>query len=122
MKNTTIEIHGVQSYLEENKPNIILEFPGYLNNVVTGISFYINNQTFSLKIDYKILSKVVLSIPDDTAISFVIDNFYKAKEFRFTKEHIIYKEKVFCEVSNIWSEKNRTMFLDYYPEYLLPKP
>lgn len=122
MKNTTIEIHGVQAFSEENKPNIILEFPGYLDELVTEISFYIDYQTYSIKIDYRILNKVFLQVPDVIPTSFILDNFSKAEKFKFTKEHSIYKKETVCEVSNIWSERNRTMFLDYYPEYLLPKP
>lgn len=122
MKNTNIEIHGVQAFSEENKPNIILEFPGYPDELVTEISFSINYKTYSIKIDYRILNKVFLQIPDTIPTSFIIDNFSKAEKFKFTKEHPIYKGKTVCEVSNIWSEKNRTMFLDYYPEYLLPNP
>lgn len=122
MKNTTIEIHGVQAFSEENKPNIILEFPGYLDELVTEISFSISNKTYSIEIDYRILNKVFLQVPDNISTSFIIDNFSKAEKFVFTKEHNIYKGKTVCEVSNIWSEKNRTMFLDYYPEYLLPNP
>ena len=122
MKNTTIEIHGVQALLEENKPNIILEFPSYPDELVTEISFSIDYKTYTIKIDYRILDKVLLNIHDTTSTSFIIDNFPKAEKFKFTKEHLIYKGKTVCEVSNLWSEKNRTMFLDYYPEYLLPNP
>lgn len=118
MKNTTIEIHGVQAFLEENKPNIILEFPGYPDEVVTEISFSIDYGTYSIEIDYKTRDKVFLNAPDNISTSFIIDNFSKAEKFKFTKQDLIHKRKTVCEVSNIWSEKNRTMFLDCYPEYL----
>lgn len=42
MKNTTIEIHGVQSFLKENSIRTILDFPGYSDDLVTEISFFIN--------------------------------------------------------------------------------
>lgn len=128
MKNTTIEIHGVQAFSKENKPNIILEFPGYSDELVTEISFaidlleplYMKYSRFSIEREYPnmlFLSVPIASLPT----SFVLDNFPKAEKFKFIKKNRN-RERIVCEVSNFWSEKNRTMFLDCYPEYLLPKP
>lgn len=122
MKNTTIEIYGVQDFYSENRPNIILEFPGYLDELVIEISFCISYKIYTINIDYRILHKVFFQVPDNTPTSFIIDNFPKAEKFKLTKISYLNKKTSVCEVSNIWSEKNRTMFLDYYPEYLLPNP
>jgi len=130
-----ITIHGKQRYLSEEKPDINIELADYPDEKVTRITFYLLHKSGYSKyysfdrIDYFGDNSVVWWEVDNSdieeCINKMFDCFYLADKFAvYTQPIKLLKSKYYYvrEVGSRWNEENKTMYVDCYPEYLLPNP
>lgn len=108
-----IIIHGKQTFLGEEKPDINIELPNPTDKVITKITFrlphisgYPKEYSFE-KIDYSLEAKVWIEFDD---VDKIFNDFQLATNFK------IYRQKwnttYIDKVNNRWDDESKTMYVD----------